>query len=1511
MKNYLIVILCFLMYPLLAQNTDASKNQEPQATNPKRIIETRNGQKLTDSKQQADYLKFLESQADLHQKQLLQRASPQTQGFLCSNGGFEEFETSGTATFLKYYRYTTGETGYPSQCVSVPAVASTNIDQYNPVFSDLMASTVPSNFSDEFIGNINAFDQYALMINFKNSSPTLGIVQSKRIKTNNETSLQFNYKAVLQSILDDTDHEDNQPFFKARILNHNGQQVSEFCIIGDQTNCIFTKAPYLENGEIVLYTANWQSCILDLSAIPNNEEFTVEFTAARCGLNGHFGYAYVDDLCVLHSNENMQGTIELDPLYKICPSLPVSVCGDFTIPNSGGVSASVTSITLNVSDAANAVVYTSTAPSVLDLASKHFCFDLTAANLVNVTTGYYNVSVTINYGVVQSGCSGTTFNPATDNDANPGWDISFLNCASCNITVQPASLSQCDANRNGKEFFDLAVANPLVIGSQTGLSFGYFENITDAENNTNPIANFSAYESISKPIFIRVTKSANCYRIIAVQLFVTNPVATITGILNVCGGATTLTASHGFSYLWSNGATTQSVIVNATGTYSVTVTDAAGCSGLASVTISPNQVAVQPNISLTQPDCFTATGTITVTSPAAQYSFDNGSTWTTNSVMTNLPVGNYLVKIQTAAGCTSYAVSVTINPFYLPFPNFTTVQPGFCGDTGSITITTAASEYSFDDGVTWTTNNTATNLPSGTYKIRFKNQFGCISNFNSVVLNSEFLSEPQYTSTPPFCGVGGSITITTPATEYSFDGGLTWQTSNTMTGLVTGNNIIKIKNATGCTSASGYVYLTDFSNSYPDYTIVQPVCGIGGTITVTTVSDLYSFDNGVTWTTNPVASGLAPGTYYVAVKTNSGCISNTRYVSMYPFYLPYPQYTTVEPACGNGGSITITTPAAQYSFDGGVTWGTNPTASNLPPGSYEVLIQNDLGCRSYTDYVYLYEVFLSSPQYTVVQPSCDANGSITITTASAEYSFDGGTTWATSGTAANLAPGFYPIKIRDANGCVSSSNYVYLYEPYMTTPEYTVVHPFCTETTGVITITPVSGCEYSFDYGLTYQASNVSGPLPPGYYGIKIRNATGCDSYGVSVWINSPSGIPPTPSGNMNQLFCIFNNPTIAFLIAAGQDIHWYDSNTSTIPLDLTVPLIDGMTYYAAQTVNGCESQTRLPVTVTLSDYVIPSNNFETLVCDDLNNGTETVNLADYNASIIANPSTFTFSYYNTFLGAETKILADEITGFSNHTLVLGEQKIYVRVVSANGCYNVAELKLTLIPSPFITMEDSYILCENAIIPIWAGSGFNSYLWSTGQTSATIYVSTPGNYSVTVTKNHGSVICSTTKNIVIIPSNKATISEIITADWTDDDNTITVHVSDSSIGDYEYSLDGIHFQDGNTFTGLQSGEYTVFVHDKHECGTVQQEVFLLMYPKYFTPNRDGYHDTWKIKFALKEPGLKVKIFDRYGKFITYLDYDSFGWDGTYNGEALPSTDYWFLVTRSNGKEYRGHFALKR
>ncbi|ESU20946.1 hypothetical protein FEDK69T_27300 [Flavobacterium enshiense DK69] len=87
------------------------------------------------------------------------------------------------------------------------------------------------------------------------------------------------------------------------------------------------------------------------------------------------------------------------------------------------------------------------------------------------------------------------------------------------------------------------------------------------------------------------------------------------------------------------------------------------------------------------------------------------------------------------------------------------------------------------------------------------------------------------------------------------------------------------------------------------------------------------------------------------------------------------------------------------------------------------------------------------------------------------------------------------------------------------------------------------------------------------------------------------------------------------------------------------------------------------------------------------------------------------------------------------------------------------------------------------------------------------------------------------------------------------------------------------------------------------------------YPRFFTPNGDGYNDTWNIwSLSNDQPNAEIHIFDRYGKLVKQIVPGGNGWDGLFNGQTLPSTDYWFTVKyKENGAEkiFKAHFSMKR
>ena len=104
------------------------------------------------------------------------------------------------------------------------------------------------------------------------------------------------------------------------------------------------------------------------------------------------------------------------------------------------------------------------------------------------------------------------------------------------------------------------------------------------------------------------------------------------------------------------------------------------------------------------------------------------------------------------------------------------------------------------------------------------------------------------------------------------------------------------------------------------------------------------------------------------------------------------------------------------------------------------------------------------------------------------------------------------------------------------------------------------------------------------------------------------------------------------------------------------------------------------------------------------------------------------------------------------------------------------------------------------------------------------------------------------------------------------------------------------------------------MRDKFGCGFVKTTIRIIDYPKFFTPNSDGYNDTWNIKDLSDQPNSKIYIFDRYGKLLKEISPIGTGWDGTLNANELPATDYWFKVYFDElgvPKVFKSHFALKR
>uniref|UniRef100_UPI00047BB053 T9SS type B sorting domain-containing protein n=1 Tax=Flavobacterium filum TaxID=370974 RepID=UPI00047BB053 len=259
------------------------------------------------------------------------------------------------------------------------------------------------------------------------------------------------------------------------------------------------------------------------------------------------------------------------------------------------------------------------------------------------------------------------------------------------------------------------------------------------------------------------------------------------------------------------------------------------------------------------------------------------------------------------------------------------------------------------------------------------------------------------------------------------------------------------------------------------------------------------------------------------------------------------------------------------------------------------------------------------------------------------------------------------------------------------------------------------------------------------------------------------------------------------------------------------------------------------------------------------------------------------------------------------------------------SCTSIISTNLTVFPLPQPILESAFICVdpttgitlEPAILNCGLSASTHSFSWTLDgnplpTTTPTHLATTTGVYKVVAT--HLGTGCSNTTSTTVTTSSFALATAEIAVDFALQ-QTITVTITGGS-GNYIYQLNDGPWQTQPVFTGVPEGENNIAIQDLNGCGIIYVSVYSLNYPRFFTPNGDGFNDTWNISGITEQPNALIAIFDRYGKLLkTIKASEGRGWDGTYNGEPLPATDYWFSLEYMNRngstKTFKAHFSLKR
>ncbi|MGO3810514.1 choice-of-anchor L domain-containing protein [Mesonia sp.] len=359
-----------------------------------------------------------------------------------------------------------------------------------------------------------------------------------------------------------------------------------------------------------------------------------------------------------------------------------------------------------------------------------------------------------------------------------------------------------------------------------------------------------------------------------------------------------------------------------------------------------------------------------------------------------------------------------------------------------------------------------------------------------------------------------------------------------------------------------------------------------------------------------------------------------------------------------------------------------------------------------------------------------------------------------------------------------------------------------------------------------------------------------------------------------------------------------------------------------------------------------PSIDDTPLVIDDLcsdeqGGNTATIDLTQYSDQI--NPGAPADTQINYYASMQDYLDGLVIETPSDYTTESNPQTIIAEVIYTTSlCESATVKEITLevneTPTVDITSYDGTVICYDSnpateVIggnydPVIIDTGLNEltydFVWTIdgvdqNNNSASFEVTEPGLVVVEVTNTTTPGMCSTSSEALFFENNPPEFQATIeTISFNGSHSVLISNVTGN--GDYEFSVDNGPWtalgEDGTlTIDGLAGGEHEIIGRDQGGCGATLQTISFIDYPEFFTPNEDGYNDRWNILGLSNQLDAKIYIFDRYGKLLKQLSPNGEGWDGTFNGTAMPSNDYWFRVeyTDIDGtrKEFKANFTLKR
>ena len=587
---------------------------------------------------------------------------------------------------------------------------------------------------------------------------------------------------------------------------------------------------------------------------------------------------------------------------------------------------------------------------------------------------------------------------------------------------------------------------------------------------------------------------------------------------------------------------------------------------------------------------------------------------------TGLKSGVYGFQMKDGLGCIFSQNNITVLNKPTTLSATINVVLGNCNEGGTIIVNTIGGktpyQYSFDNGVSFISLNTFSDLPPGSYAVKVRDADNSIVSINGIVATPiSMVVNAEITSKIRCKGDTGSIAVNVTGADsyvsYSLDGKY-FKLSNTFSNLSAGTYTLTVKDAAGCTAITAIDLLEPTALSATITTTNDQgliVIAQGGTAPYT-----YSLQNANGIIKAPQTNGtftqLPNGLYSVQVTDANGCTWLQSEINVLPASEIAASVSIIPISC-SAGNITVkaTGGVAPYVYSIDTV---NFTSSNVfsisAEGIYDVYVRDAVGTMSTVQALVTKETPLSITVNPTSEVYCAGDNSgiirLTIKDGKAPYyvSLDNAAYInfgdSRAGTFSDLRAGTHTLSVKDTYGCIATGITII-------SESAALIADVLVENL-TITITAIGGSgqyEYSLE-GINFQSNPVFKVPNYGNYKITVRDTNGCGVYVIDVTVDPP---PPLIDGKDELTLEFKPGQTLADLVVEGDNIKWYSSSShnpldnkagklaAETPLPLTTVLVDGTTYYASQTINGIESKERLAVTAKLNgdlstpDFVLPN----------------------------------------------------------------------------------------------------------------------------------------------------------------------------------------------------------------------------------------------------------------------------------------------------------------------------------